>query len=906
MTTFENRAKSTKIALERSLAMTAPPAAGPAVASLDGIGAYRAVRGELQHRIRARDLSAFGAALAAALLLVVAFALYRTLEQLRGADIVDAMRGLMWSSIAGAAVATAGSYLALVGYDLLALRQVRARNIPPAFAALTSFISHSFTFMLGFGVLTGGAVRLRLYQLKGLEPSRILAVGLLCTLTFWIGLAALGCLCLVLAPSAVAAADGLSPALNSVVGALLAIALAGWIAYSAIYPRSVTLAGWRLHLPGPGTSVAAMAIGVADTGFAALALWLLLPQSAAVDFPGFVVIFAIATVLGVISHVPGGLGVFEAVIIFALPGIRSADAIGSLLLFRLIYYAAPFALATTALVLYEARAKVGRLSRAQRAFANAIRPFLAPIAAVSVFLGGFVLLVSGALPAKPDRLSELRDFVPLPFVETSHFVASIVGALLLIVGYGLLRRLRSAWQIAVPLIAAGAVFSLTKGIDFEEASICLAILALLWVTRAQFYRHAGLLEARPSREWLIATAIAIAFSVWIGVLVYGRVDYSNSLWWDFAYRGDAPRFLRASLGVSVTIMLVLLHKILHHAPQTATVTATSDAECVRSIVAHATQTYAQLAFIGDKQFLLSEAGDGFIMYGVRGSTWLAMGDPVAADKETVIDLIWRFKELADLHGGAPAFYQVSSAYMPLYIDAGFSFAKLGEEALVDLDHFTLDGSEGRKLRQSKAHAERQGLSFEIVPARDVPALLAQLKPVSDAWLAARRSKEKGFSLGFWSEAYLSRYDVAVIRYEGKCVAFANIWKSAGENDYSVDLMRHLPDLPNGTMDYLFICLLAEAKEEGYRWFNLGMAPLSGLPRHRLASLWCRFGALVYRHGSPFYNFQGLCEFKRKFKPEWRPKYLAHPGGLSMARVLMDATTLIASGPQRAEKQGVTR
>ena len=315
------------------------------------------------------------------------------------------------------------------------------------------------------------------------------------------------------------------------------------------------------------------------------------------------------------------------------------------------------------------------------------------------------------------------------------------------------------------------------------------------------------------------------------------------------------------------------------------------------------RTDVQLALLGDKCFLPAEDGQGFVMYGVQGSTWLAMGDPVAKDEKSVAELIWRFKERADLHNGKPAFYQISSAYIPLYIDAGFSLAKLGEDAFVDLSQFTLEGGEGRKWRQSKAHAERKGLSFEIVPASTVRALLPDLKQVSDAWLAARGAKEKGFSLGFWSEEYLCQYDQAVVRHDGRIVAFANVWKAAGRHEYSLDLMRHLPDAPGSTMDYLFICLMARAKDEGYAWFNLGMAPLSGLPRHRLASRWSRIGALIYRHGDSFYNFEGLRAFKSKFKPVWRPRYLAHPGGLSMARVLMDATALIAASPARARKSG---
>ena len=844
-----------------------------------------------------------GVALALSVFAIVAFTLYQMLSHIAWSDVGAAMRSVPWRNIAGAALASAASYLALAGLDIFALRQVGAKKVPLSYAAATSFISHSFTFTLGFGVLTGGAVRLRRYQLMGLEPGSIVSAGILCALTFWMGLAAIAGLCLVVEPAVLEPIYGVSPVAEDAIGYAILAALAGWVIFSAIKPTAMTIAGWELSLPGPTASLASVAIGIADTAFAALALWLLLPGDMHVAFPGFLVTFVMATILGVVSHVPGGLGVFEAVILLALPGHSTPEAVGSLLLFRLIYYIGPFALAAIGLGAQEARAHAVLLNAAHHKFLETAGQLLRPVCAVAVFAGGIVLLVSGALPADHARMVVLRKIVPLPFVETSHFVASLVGAVLLIVGYALAQRLRSAWNAAVALLATGMLFSLIKGIDYEEALVCLGIIALLLLARPEFYRRAGLLETPLSWEWLLAISAAIIASMWIGVAAYQNVSYKNALWWHFAYGGDAPRFLRATLGIAVAGMMFALHRILHSAHPGEKAGRPVGLAHVQPIVDAMQRTDVQLAMLGDKCFLPAENGQGFVMYGVQGSTWLAMGDPVAADEKSVTELIWRFKEQADLHNGMPAFYQISWRHIALYIDAGFSLAKLGEDAFVELAHFTLAGSEGRKLRQNKAAAERKGLSFEIVPAADVPAILPQLKAVSDAWLAARGGREKGFSLGFWSERYMRLYDQAVIRQEGRIVAFANIWKSAGKTEYSLDLMRHLPDAPGCTMDYLFICLMENAKAEGFEWFNLGMAPLSGLPRHRLASRWSRLGALIYRHGDSFYNFEGLRAFKSKFKPVWRPRYLAHPGGLSMARVLMDATTLIAASPGRARKSG---
>jgi phosphatidylglycerol lysyltransferase len=134
-----------------------------------------------------------------------------------------------------------------------------------------------------------------------------------------------------------------------------------------------------------------------------------------------------------------------------------------------------------------------------------------------------------------------------------------------------------------------------------------------------------------------------------------------------------------------------------------------------------------------------------------------------------------------------------------------------------------------------------------------------------------------------------------VRQEGRVVAFANLLPSTAHDELSIDLMRHRPDAPGGVMDYLFVELMAWGREQGYRWFNLGMAPLSGLESRALAPLWTRVGAFVFRHGEHFYNFQGVREYKEKFDPVWEPRYLASPGGLVLPRVLGNVAALISRG-----------
>lgn len=175
------------------------------------------------------------------------------------------------------------------------------------------------------------------------------------------------------------------------------------------------------------------------------------------------------------------------------------------------------------------------------------------------------------------------------------------------------------------------------------------------------------------------------------------------------------------------------------------------------------------------------------------------------------------------------------------------------------------------------------------------AILPELRDVSDRWLADKRTREKRFSLGSFQESYLVQFPHAVVRREGRIVAFANVWQGAAGGEFSVDLMRHTNEAPSGIMDYLFVQLMLWGREQGYSYFNLGMAPLSGLESRSLAPLWSKLGALVFRHGEHFYNFRGLRQYKEKFNPEWRGKYLATPGGLAVPRVLANVAALISGG-----------
>lgn len=537
-----------------------------------------------------------------------------------------------------------------------------------------------------------------------------------------------------------------------------------------------------------------------------------------------------------------------------------------------------------------ARRVLAWIRRATRAPARYAPTLMAAMA----FVAGALLLLSGALPAAVGRLAVVRQLFDLPVIEVSHFLASLVGAALLVVARGLQRRLNAAWWIAAVLLAAGALLSLLKGWDFEEALVLTAFLAMLLPLRSQFHRRSSLFDTAFSPAWIASCAVVVGGSAWLTLFAFRDEAMAARTWWQFAWQAEASRSMRALIGAVVLLVVLALRRLVRPAGRGKAVPRTSQIERASPIVERSPWTYANLVYRGDKRLLFSDAGDAFLMYGRMRRSWVAMGDPVGAEAG-VRELAWRFAELVDRHDGWCVFFEVRPERRALYTELGLALAPLGEEARVDLRAFALESPAHRDLRQACAKLGRQGLRFEIIERDAVPALLPTLGEISRAWLSVKSTREKGFSNASFDDAYLGRFPAAVVRRGDDVLAFANLWLGAGREELSVDLMRHRPEAPNGTMDMLFSNLFVWGREQGYRWFNFGMAPLAGLDTWADSAVWPRIGAFIYRHAEHFYNFEGLRRYKAKFDPVWTPLYLASPGGLALTPVLLDVTALIAGG-----------
>ncbi|MFS1288450.1 MAG: bifunctional lysylphosphatidylglycerol flippase/synthetase MprF [Pseudomonas piscis] len=799
-------------------------------------------------------------------------------------------------ALLGALGATIVGFIILLGYEWSASRYAGV-DLSGRTLALGGFTAFAIGNAIGLSLLSGGSVRYRLYARHGLGAADVAHMTLFASLSLGCALPPLAALAtlsnLPAASTALRLPEGL------LAGIAIAVLLLGAVLAMGLYRRRlpeqplrdnllVRIGRRTLRLPGRRLTFLQLIITALDVAAAATVLYLLLPE--APPFGAFLLVYLLALAAGVLSHVPGGVGVFEAILLAAFADkLGAAPLAAALLLYRLIYVVLPMLVACVLLLINEAQ----RLFQTRQTL-RAASGLAAPVLAVLVFLSGVVLLFSGATPEIDTRLQHIGFLIPHRLVDASHFGASLIGVLCLLLAQGLRRRLSAAWMLTTILLLVGAVLSLLKGFDWEEACLMTLTASLLAVFRRSFYRPSRLTELPFSPLYLVASVCVLGASIWLLLFAYQDVPYSHQLWWQFTLDADAPRGLRSLLGAAVLLLVVSLTWLLRTARPVIHLPTGEELDKAAKILMASSQPDGGLALTGDKALLFHPNDDAFLMYARRGRSLVALYDPIGPTQQRA-EMIWQFRDLCDVHHARPVFYQVRAENLPYYMDIGLTAIKLGEEARVDLKRFDLEakGKEMKDLRYTWNRGTRDGLSLEIHEPGQAP--MDELKVISDAWLTGKNVREKGFSLGRFSDDYLKYFRIAIIRFEGRPVAFANLLETYSHDLASLDLMRAHPDAPKLTMEFMMVGLIQHYKNHGYARFSLGMVPLSGLQPRRGAPLTQRLGSMVFRRGEQLYNFQGLRRFKDKFQPDWEPRYMAVPAGLDPLVALADTAALIAGG-----------
>jgi phosphatidylglycerol lysyltransferase len=840
------------------------------------------------------------------LLSCVALLLYRARDEFSFEALRATTQSIPFISLVGLVAIGIAAVATMYLYDW-ALARWQGIDIPQARLFHYSWVANGISNIAGMSGLTGSGIRFMLLTRAGVPADRAAVYAGVQVLCIPLGLAVLTALALAVRgemPVSVALPHWLAlVVLAGVTGYLLVfLLLTGDTALHRRYPKIPSLP-WRVRLELVGASFIEW-LAAAATFAACVAATGTQVKAAAV-----VSAFSLAAAVSLVSFIPGGLGVFDAAVVLLLADGGEHEAmLTAVALYRVVYFLIPLIVALRAgagLLSVDDDTLLSRL--ADRVAAHPLLGVLRlPIELLSslvtrllsylTFACGLVLLLSAAFPTIAERTEVLRSFVPLLAIESSHLLSTAAGVVLIAVARGIAARVRSAYTIAQVMLVGGAALSLLKGIDYEEALLLLAVSLLLWGSRGRFTRKGYALRSPRTQVWVVATALAIAAYIFVGRMLYGEIAIAGHL---FSFRDtlDEARFARGVLMILVALLCYLGWSWFHMpGPRLALPGREALAEAKRFYDTNGGTAFSHLTFTGDKYLYYSSDGAALIQYAVVRNRMVTLGDPAGSG---LVRAVREFREYAYQYNRVPVFYQVDEEHVHHYHDTGFALLKLGERAFVSLPDLSLRGKAGAELRTALNRGVRLGLEVDLVEPPYDDVLWSELAHISRVWLDDKHHAEKGFSLGRFERGYLGSAPIAVVRHSGRIVAFASLMPGYGQRrELSIDLMRHLPDAPNGTMDFLFVELMQYAKERDYRYFDLGMAPLSGVGETSWSRRDERLLRLVYELGTSWYNYKGLRRYKEKFNPQWRSLYLAWPHDLAVHPILIDLAVLVAGGYRR--------
>ncbi len=505
---------------------------------------------------------------------------------------------------------------------------------------------------------------------------------------------------------------------------------------------------------------------------------------------------------------------------------------------------------------------------------------------------GLVNVLAAVRPSMHERLRLLEQYSPLQVTHGGHLTSALAGFALLVLSAGLWRRKRVAWLLTLLVLLASIVTHLLKGLDYEEASLAAMLAVILLIWRSHFHARSD----PPSVRQAISTMVAaLLFTLSYGVAGFFLLDKHFKVRFGFwaalhqtvvmftqyydpglqPITGFGRYFAYSIYVVAIATtgysLLLLIRPVL--ARHRASLAEREHAwEIVR---AYGHTSLARLTLLDDKLYYFSPAGS-VIAYVVEGRVATVLGDPVGPPGDA-FNAIEGFKQSCGQNDWIPAFYQVLPDYLDLYRRAGFRPVQIGQEGIVDLRAFSLEGGERKGLRGSVNKMKRLGYCAEVLQPPHSRPLMHELQQVSDEWLSDRHTSEMRFSVGWFDESYLNTCPVLVVRNgEGRLDAFLNIIAGFPADEVTADMMRHRSHAEKGQMDFLFVSLFEWAKQSGYARFNFGLSALSGIGERAADPAIEKALRFVFEHINRFYNFKGLHGYKDKYGPVWSPRYLIYP------------------------------
>lgn len=613
-------------------------------------------------------------------------------------------------------------------------------------------------------------------------------------------------------------------------------------------------------------------------------------------------LFIAASVIGIVSMIPGELGSFDIMMIIGLSalGIDRETVVAWILLYRLFYYIVPFIIGATFFVKNLSHTLNSRYSGIPREISTALAH---KFVVFLMYFSGIMIVLSATIPEAFSKYTWLSHLNPLSFHLITQLPAILLGFLLLIMGRGIAARVKRAYLPTIGLIALTLLYTFAKDFNWGIILFLLILLIIVIFSKQELFREQLVYSwEMVTIDGIIFLTLTIFYIV-IGVYNLPTFPHHRHHFIEFFLFPSEKIWFSGLIGLLLVILFSYLF-IRYLEGSRRKMGAPLDEERVLGLLnTYGGNTDSQLIFLDDKDMYLYADAEGnetvLLQFKTLNNKCIIMGDP-SGKKEDFPAAIEQFLNESDAWGYLPVFYEASEDIVMFLHEYGYDFIKMGEEAHVDLPNFTLSGKKMKSERAVMNRFAKANYQFEVLKPPFSPELMQELKSVSDEWLGSR--KEKGFSLGFFSENYLQRSKIAVAKNENnQIVAFANIMPTYNSEEGTIDLMRYSHEAPSGVMDFLFISLFGYMKDEGLSYFNLGMAPLSNVGTSKKSFIQERAAYLVYEFGSRFYSFRGLRDYKEKYAAEWIPRYTLY-SRTSFIVYVMIALLIIDNAPIEKQKQ----
>jgi phosphatidylglycerol lysyltransferase len=624
-----------------------------------------------------------------------------------------------------------------------------------------------------------------------------------------------------------------------------------------------------------------------------------------IGFGALVAGYAIGMLFWIVTPTPQGIGIVEGMMALTFTSLGIPGAVGATvaLAFRGLTLWLPMLLG------FFAVQRMRTIGENKRILTEV---WGVRIAAVLVALMGVINMLSAVTPSLADRLKVLEQYSPLEVQRGGHLTAALAGFALLVLARGLWRRKHVAWILSLVTLGLSIAGHMIKGLDYEESLLASGLILMLWLMRAHFHARSD----RPSiQQGLRVLAGAALFTLAYGITGFFLLDRHYSVnfgFWaalrqtvvmftQFYDPGLAPmthfgRFFANSIyavgGVTFSYAgFMLLRPVFVRAP--ASLQERTRAQEIVEKYGHSSLT--RFLLFNDKRYFFTPGGS-VIGYALVGRTAVTLGDPIGPPDD-LLPSIQAFSALCQRNDWLPVFYQTLPATLDAYKQAGFEAISIGEEGIVNLETFTLEGKESKPLRAPINKLNNAGYKFIVHQPPIEADLLEELRAISDEWLTFMHGTEKRFSLGWFDDDYVRNSPIGAVHTpEGWISAFANFVPEYQLNEITIDLMRRRHEIENGTMEFLFVSLFQWAKAQGYHGFNLGLSALSGVGEQVSDPAIERVMHWIYEHVNQFYNFKGLHSFKEKFHPEWSPRYLIYPGAANLVQAWLAVVSANSGEP----------